>query len=124
MTISFDASEMTRLAVDLGRAGAKAVPTVAVAVQAGGKLLEAGWRANAAATSGVHGKHYPKSIKAKPTGVLESTVAPDPGMMQGGMSFEFGSRNQPPHLDGARALAAFEPQFLSMVEKAATEGVL
>lgn len=56
--------------------------------------------------------------------MLESTVAPDPGMPQGGMSFEFGSSNQPPHLDGARALVAFEPQFLSMVEKAATEGIL
>lgn len=124
MTISWDTSEVNRLAADLGRAGAKAVPTVAAAVQAGGKLLEAGWRTNAEATAGVHGKHYPKSITAKPTGVLESTIGPDPSKPQGGMSFELGSSRQPPHLDGARALTTTTPAIMNLIEQAASEGVL
>jgi hypothetical protein len=35
---------------------------------------------------------------------IEVETGPERGMKQGGMSFEFGSRNQPPHLDGLRAM--------------------
>jgi hypothetical protein len=43
-------------------------------------------------------------------------------MPQGGMSFEYGSRNQPPHLDGLHALDTIGPRVESMFDAAA--GVL
>lgn len=119
MSVSWDASDANRLAADLGKAAAQTVPKLAVAVKVGGKLLETAWRVNAVATSGVHGKHYPRSIKSTSTGVLEAEIGPDPGMPQGGMSFEFGSSKQPPHLDGARALEKTAPPIMSLIEKAA-----
>jgi hypothetical protein len=60
-------------------------------------------------TSGTHGKHYPKSIDSElvfnATGVSVD-VGPNSAKKQGSMGagFEFGSKNQPPHLDGLRAL--------------------
>lgn len=125
--ISWDASELNRLAAELGTAAVRSGPAVVAAVKAGGKLIETTWRANAVATAGAHGKHYPRSIKSNMSGTnaasVQVTIAPDPGMMQGGMSFEFGSSRQPPHLDGARALETATPAVLSLVEKAVTEGV-
>lgn len=58
-------------------------------------------------SAGKHGKHYPKAITAevrKPfagfgAGVYSAEYGPDAARKQGGMSFEWGSRNQPPHLD-------------------------
>jgi hypothetical protein len=45
-------------------------------------------------------------------GILVET-GPDSSMKQGSMGrgFEFGSQNQPPHLDGARALPAAEQRL-------------
>lgn len=105
-----DASEVYRLAADLSQIGAKSVPTARSAMLAAGKVVERAWRNNAVTTSGQHGKHYPNSISAELTfGVtaISVEVGPDSSMPQGSMGrgFEFGSRNQPPHLDGARALA-------------------
>jgi len=82
--------------------------------------LRDGWKANAVATSGAHGKHYPNSIESHMLTPLSAEIAPNPGKPQGGMSFEFGSRNQPPHLDGERALQVEEPKFVSALELAAS----
>ncbi len=87
-------------------------------VKKSGEDLRDGWKANAAASSGRHGKHYPKSIKSRPSG-LTALIEPDAGMPQGGMSFEFGSANQPPHLDGEKAMQVEEPRFESALSKAA-----
>jgi hypothetical protein len=54
-------------------------------------------------SAGAHGKHYHKAITAEAIGPLEWEYGPDAGYPQGGMSFEYGSRNQPPHLDLARS---------------------
>lgn len=81
--------------------------------------LRDGWKSNAVSTSGVHGKHYPNSIESHMRGPMSAEIGPNPGKPQGGMSFEFGSRNQPPHLDGARALQVEEPRFVSALERAA-----
>ena len=75
--------------------------------------------ANATATAGTHGKHYPKSITAERTlsiGSIGVEVGPDSGMPQGGMGpgFEYGSVNQPPHLDGNKAADVHEPQFADL----------
>ncbi len=127
MSISWDGAELRRLAADMGAAAVKSGPAVAAAVKSGGKLIETAWRANARVTAGSHGRHYPNSIKSNMSGTnaasVQVTIAPDPGMPQGGMSFEFGSSRQPPHLDGARALEATLPAVMSLVEKAA-QGLL
>jgi hypothetical protein len=60
-------------------------------------------KANAQRTAPTHGKHYPKAFSAERRGILEWEWGPDAGMPQGGMSFENGSRNQPPHKDIAKA---------------------
>jgi hypothetical protein len=121
---SVDASDCRRLAAEfgkLGRAGAHAADT---ALAAGAKTLETAWKANAAATSGEHGKHYPASIDHERTfslGAIEYEIGPNPGKPQGGMQFEEGSVNQPPHLDGAKAadatLPAIEKQVADSVFK-------
>lgn len=75
-------------------------------------------RTNARRTAGKHGKHYPKAITAEMhTGgglfgnMISGEYGPDASRPQGGMSFEFGSRNQPPHLDLARSADVIGPAF-------------
>jgi hypothetical protein len=53
-------------------------------------------------SAGAHGKHYFRAFSAERRTPLMWEWGPDAGMPQGGMSFEHGSRNQPPHLDLAR----------------------
>lgn len=53
--------------------------------------------------------HYPKSFSAELRTALSWEYGPDASKMQGGMSFEFGSRNQPPHLDLARSADIIGP---------------
>ncbi len=110
---SGDASEVYKLAADLSAVGAKAVPVVRTAMQQAGDTFAQAWRSNATETAGSHGKHYPKSITAELAFSISSVsvdVGPESSMKQGGMGpgFEFGSRNQPPHLDGLHALDAIE----------------
>jgi hypothetical protein len=57
-------------------------------------------------SAGRHGKHYPASITSSLNrggglfgNVYSGEYGPDPMRPQGGMSFEWGSRNQRPHLD-------------------------
>lgn len=82
-------------------------------------------RDNAKRTAGKHGKHYPRSITSEMYGVVEfggaagiaGEYGPDSSKPQGGMSFEFGSRNQPPHLDLARSADTIAPAFLGEVRR-------
>lgn len=75
-------------------------------VEKRGPQVERLWVANATASAGAHGKHYPRAIKGKVSGPLEYTIRPTPGMRQSAMSFEEGSRKQPPHHDARRAYYA------------------
>lgn len=103
--LSVIAAEINAAAEDLGRAANTLVAESA-------KDVERDWRANATETAGAHGKHYAKSIKAEVVDDgLTAEIAPDPSMRQGEMSFEFGGPNQPPHLDGQRALDTNGPRF-------------
>lgn len=76
-------------------------------------------RDNAKRTAGAHGKHYPKSITSEMHGIvsfggaagISGEYGPDSAKPQGGMSFERGSRNQPPHLDLARSADLIGPSF-------------
>lgn len=69
-------------------------------------------------SAGAHGKHYWRAFTwDRASGSLfggasfSAEYGPLPGRKQGGMSFEFGSRNQPPHLDLARSADIIGPQF-------------
>lgn len=78
------------------------------------------WRDDARAKAGAHGKHYPSSItlETRSTGMLsvEAVVGPDSSKKQGGMSFEFGSRNQPPHLSGQKAAQESEERIVKRMD--------
>lgn len=104
-----DASEIYELATGLTQVSAKMVPALRATMGVAGEAFAESWAANARATSGTHGKWYPDSIDSElvfnATGVSVD-VGPNSAKKQGSMGrgFEFGSENQPPHLDGLRAL--------------------
>lgn len=107
------ASDFAELSRDLGRVPAQSIPAIRPYIQDGAARVKAAWQANARETSGAHGRHYPNSITYD-TRVLASEVVgeigPDSAKPQGSMGrgFEFGSKNQPPHLDGLRAVDSVE----------------
>lgn len=70
----------------------------------------------AVVSAGAHGKHYPNAISAEPRGPLTWEYGPDSSRRQGGMSFEFGSRNQKPHLDLARSADIVGPEMHTAVQ--------
>lgn len=118
--ISFDTSDVAALAVDLPKLGVKGAKVMHDVITEGGKDLRDTWKRNAAATSGEHGKHYPNSIEDK---LIVSTdivveVGPNPDKPQGGMSFENGSVNQPPHNDGKKAADEIVPQLSRRIDSA------
>lgn len=74
-------------------------------------------RSIAKQSAGKHGVHYPKSMTTEAHSPLVWEYGPDSAMKQGGMSFEFGSRNQPPHLDLAKSADLIAPRFAKDVER-------
>lgn len=77
---------------------------------------------NARRSSGKHGKHYPDSFKADgPVPSLfggagfSAEYGPVASKKQGAMSFEHGSRNQPPHHDLAKSADLIGPTFAQEV---------
>jgi hypothetical protein len=66
-------------------------------------------------SAGAHGKHYHKAFSAEAITALSWEYGPDAAMPQGGMSFERGSRNQPPHLDLARSADIAGPRLADNV---------
>lgn len=113
------------LAGDLGRASKELANAIFDVYDQAGEAFADDWRSNARETSGVHGKYYPDSIDHEMrfafTGIAVE-VGPNSGKKQGGMGrgFELGSVNQPPHLDGTRALGAAESRLAKMAETAVT----
>ena len=75
-------------------------------------------KANAKRTAGEHGKLYPRAFSASMhsgLGLFGNTISgeygPDANRPQGGMSFERGSRNQPPHNDLAKSADLIGDKF-------------
>ena len=68
-------------------------------------------------SSGAHGKHYPRAFEAEAITALSWEYGPNAAMPQGGMSFEFGSRNQRPHLDLNRSADFMGPKFHHDIRK-------
>lgn len=67
-------------------------------------------QASARRTAGAHGKHYANRFSPESVTSLSWVYGPK-GRPQGEMSFEFGSRNQPPHLDLARSADVVAPRL-------------
>lgn len=80
---------------------------------------------NARRSSGKHGKHYPNAFSAQMNGIVEfggvagisGEYGPDIAKPQGGMSFEGGSVNQPPHRDLAKSADLIGPSFAQEVSR-------
>lgn len=77
---------------------------------------------NAKRTAGRHGKHYPKAFTWETSSFVgfggatyQAEYGPDIARPQGGMSFEYGSRNQKPHLDLAKSADLIGPTFAQEV---------
>lgn len=88
---------------DMKRIAAEFKPRAAVRV---GEVARDGNRTAkrlAKRSAGKHGKHYSNAITLEGHGSLSYEYGPEAGLPQGGMSFEHGSRNQPPHLDLAKS---------------------
>lgn len=118
-----DASEIFALASDMSKVGAKAIPALRLSMGQVGVALARDWAANARATSGAHGVHYPESIDSElvfDLGGVSVDVGPNSAKKQGSMGrgFEFGSVNQPPHLDGLRAIDGSHERTEKMVDAA------
>ncbi len=76
-------------------------------------------KAFAKESAGTHGKHYARRFEAEPVTPLSWEYGPT-GRPQGEMSFESGSRNQPPHLDLAKSADIVGPEFADDVHDAAS----
>ncbi len=120
--IDLDASEILALLPTFEKAEREATNKAYGAVKGSAMKLRDQWKRNARASSGTHGRRYPKAITAEQiplVGAIEWEVGPESLMPQGGMGkgFEYGSVNQPPHLDGAQAVTKVEPLFVAALEK-------
>lgn len=70
-------------------------------------------------SAGAHGKHYHRAFSSEMHGIVEfggsagisGEYGPDAAMPQGGMQFERGSRNSPPHNDLAKSADLIGPAF-------------
>lgn len=75
-------------------------------------------------TAGAHGKHYHRAFSWEmhtslfgAAGSISGEYGPDVNKPQGEMSFERGSRNQPPHLDLAKSADLIGPSFAQEVSR-------
>ena len=75
-------------------------------------------------SAGAHGKLYPRTFSTEMYGTgrfsggvssYSGEYGPDSTLPQGGMSFEQGSRNQPPHNDLAKSAEIIGPAFVRSV---------
>lgn len=105
-----------RLADVPARSVKDGVAVVRDGIRIGGQLA----RANARRTARSHGKHYPSAITwemklVSSFGLIVGEYGPDVSKRQGRMSFENGSRNQPPHRDLAKSADLIGPAFAGEV---------
>lgn len=108
---------------DLSNIAAQTRPVMRGVVQDGIRVGNGIAKANAKSSAGKHGKHYHKAFTSEMHsgfGLFGNTISgeygPDASRMQGGMSFEYGSRNQKPHLDLARSADVIGPSFIRSVD--------
>jgi hypothetical protein len=109
-------SDLRKVAVNAPRAFRK---VVADNTRAGNNLAKALARQSA----GSHGKYYYRSFTTTLSnfpsfGLYVGEYGPDSELPQGGMSFEHGSRNQPPHLDLNKSADLTGPTFADQAAEA------
>lgn len=117
-TWQVDASEVVTLAHWLNTIGPDLEKPVQELTKKTGDEHANAWRANARRTSGSHGRRYPGTIRNQYTsgsGWAESETGSSSPAARG---YEFGSRNQPPHLDGTKAFDKAEADFIKGGEAA------
>lgn len=120
ISADFDAHEARKLALDIQAGGERAQLRCRRVVKGDANELKQLWRKNARKTAARHGKRYPRAIGYDiEGGGFRAVIGPDALMPQAGMSFEYGSRNQKPHLDGNRAADVVFPQFRKNIADAA-----
>lgn len=118
-----DASDLLKLVPALEEAEREGANRVYGEAKKAAYELRNLWREGAKESAGSHGKHYHRAITAEQipaSGEVLWHVGPESHRPQGSMGrgFEFGSVNQPPHLDGDQAATKVEALFLAGVEKA------
>lgn len=75
------------------------------------------WKLNIEASAGDYAKHYKRSIRyVMDKKRHEARIRPDRRFKQSNMEFEYGGPNQPPHLDGLRALEKNGPRVQRRVD--------
>jgi len=119
VSVRWDASNADVLAGELEHISLRTQHDLQVEVRDATKRINAGWRDKARATARRHGKHYPNTIIPELTdGGFGSVIGPISAMDQGGMGrgFEYGSINQPPHMDMNLTVDTEFPKFMKKVE--------
>ena len=112
--ITFDTSEVRKLAAELGAIPPQTMPQVRAVLQKGALNIKNDWRARWTGLS--HVPALPYSITYDTTLLATSAkaeIGPDKGKRQGALGnlIEFGSINNAPHPGGGPALAAEAPKF-------------
>lgn len=122
--------DVDRLARDLGRVPAEAVPAVYAAVKRGAHNVKTD--ASERISGLAHAPHYPRSISydmlplAAMRGRISAVVGPDARRdLQGGLGniLEYGTSNNPPRPHLAPALDAEGPAFAAAVVAAARQAL-
>ncbi|MGH3627268.1 MAG: hypothetical protein ACRDRL_07495 [Sciscionella sp.] len=114
------------LAAELLGAGPRILVQGTALTSKGALNIKNDWRQSASGLK--HAPLYPASISydliPSPMGIA-AEIGPDKGRPQGALGnlIEYGSSHNPPHLDGARALAAEEPRFYLAASDAAAKSV-
>lgn len=114
------------LAAELALAGVRMTVAGTALTTKGALNIKRDWQASASGLP--HAPAYPASINfdilPTPTAIA-AEIGPDKSKRQGALGnlIEYGSVHNPPHLDGARALAAEEPRFYAAAADAAGDAV-
>lgn len=114
-----------QLAADMADIPPRALKDMRATVREGIKVGNSLAKDFARESAGKHGKHYHRAFTTEMGGVVSfggvngiaGEYGPDIAKPQGGMSFEFGSRNQQPHLDLARSADIIGPAFAGEVRR-------
>jgi hypothetical protein len=110
-TIGDLASDLRTIAVEASPTMAKVVRKNAIA----GNRIAREFASQQHTMNSNYDIHYPRAFSAEARSPLSWEYGPDASKPQGGMSFERGSRNQPPHLDLARSADIIAPRLASEV---------
>jgi hypothetical protein len=106
--IRIDTSDLDTLAEDLDAVAAESREVFDKAAKDAAGTGNRIGKGFARRSAGTHGRRYPSSWSVARTGVAAYVYGPTGGRAQGDMSFEYGSRNQKPHLDANRSADLIE----------------